>query len=75
MAQQFIVPSEHDKAEWSRMAQDAYRTDRNSFGHRYSVMAATTLRGAALPINIYDDLMRVYRQWLVFGWAEVENPT
>jgi hypothetical protein len=70
---QTYTPTEHDKAEWSRMAQDAYKTGRNFFGHRYS-MAATLRRNEAMRLDVFDTLQHVYRQWLVFGWSEVESP-
>ena len=68
-----ITPTEHDKAEWSRMAQDAYRTNRNFYGHRYSV-AATLPKGEPMRADVFDTLQNTDRTWLVFGWSEVENP-
>lgn len=67
-----ITPTAHERAEWSRLAQDAYRTGRNFYGHRYSPLR----RQGALPLPTcaYDALMRAYRAWLVFGWTEVETP-
>ena len=67
------ILSEHQAREWSRMAQDAYRTDRNEFGHRFSMQAAIYW-GKPIPVNIYDTLMVQYRRWLIGGWAEVEHP-
>ena len=69
-----ITPTEHCKAEWARMAQDAYATGRNFYGHRYSARASDPA-GTPLRTEAYDALMHTYRQWLVFGWYGVEHPT
>ncbi len=66
----YITPTEHERAEWARMAHDAYRTGRNCYGTRYSVRSAL---GGPMAVFIYDTLMRTYRTWLVFGWDAVEN--
>lgn len=58
--------TQHEKNEWSRMAQDAYAKDRNDVGHRFS-SAASIPNGAQLPTSRYDALMAEYRAWLVFG--------
>lgn len=71
MSTDTITVTQHERDEWSRMAQDAYRTGRNFFGHRYSVAAATA---KVLDISVYDALQINYRRWLVFGWRGVENP-
>ncbi len=65
-----MVVSEHNKSEWARMAQDAYRTDRNDYGHRYSA-AASIPRGTMLTCARYEELQSIYRKWLVFGWKDV----
>ena len=66
-----VVPSEHCKAEWSRMAQAAYHADRNDIGHRFSMASATTPVGGRMELKRYDSLMAEYRAWLVFGeWSE-----
>jgi hypothetical protein len=67
------TPTAHEKAEWSRMAQDAYASDRNFYGHRYSGAAALR-HDDTLPLTVFDTLQRVYRLWLVGGWANVEHP-
>lgn len=61
-----ITPTEHDKAEWSRMAQAAYKCGHNSIGHRYSV-AATISKGEQMPVSVFDSLQRPYRQWLIWN--------
>ncbi len=66
-----ITPTEHTKAEWSRLAKDAYHTDRNAYGHRYSGAAAIPRYGQ-MSLDVYDDLQRVYRLWLIGGWGAVE---
>jgi len=63
-----ISPSEHEKSEWSRMAQDAYARDFNDTGHKFSV-AASLGRGAAMPLAQFDALQTEYRQWLIRGFA------
>lgn len=70
-----ITVTEHEKAEWSRMAQAAYAVSRNDIGTRYSV-AATLRRGEAMTAARFDALQAPYRAWLVFNeWpaaAQVE---
>lgn len=61
-----MVPSQHDKNEWSRLAQAAYAAGRNDVGHRYSV-AASLRTGEPLPLRFFDELQTGYRGWLVFG--------
>lgn len=61
------TPTEHDKREWSRMAQAAYGSDRNDVGHRFSMASATTPVGGRMELKRYDSLMAEYRAWLVFG--------
>jgi len=63
-------PTEHERAEWSRLAADAYRTGRNAFGHRFSAAAARS----EMTWSEYDSLMTIYRRWLNWGWPEVEMP-
>ncbi len=67
-----ITPTEHAKAEWSRLAQDAYKTGRHAHGHRYSGAAAAIPRDGQMSLDVYDDLQRVYRLWLIGGWGAVE---
>ncbi len=59
-----ITPTQHEKNEWTRMAQAAYGADRNSVGHRYSG-AASIVTGARIPTSIYDSLQSDYRAWLI----------
>lgn len=61
-----MTPNQHEKDEWSRMAQAAYRAGHNTAGHRFSV-AASLSRDMAMPLSRFDDLQRQYRAWLVFG--------
>jgi len=74
-----ILVLKHNTDEWARLAQDAYNTDRNDFGHKFSMAAAIygpsmdgTLK--AMRTDVFDTLQTIYRRWLVFGWSEVENP-
>lgn len=64
-------PTEHERAEWSRMASDAYKTGRNFWGHRYSVAATWN----AVRIGVFDTLQHHYRLWLIGGWDAIENPS
>lgn len=65
---QLITPTEHEKAEWSRLAQAAYAQNINSIGHRYSV-AASLCRNCGIPLKTFDALQSGYRQWLIGGFA------
>jgi hypothetical protein len=62
----YVTPLEHEKAEWSRMAQAAYNADRNDVGHRFSA-AATWPRFMPMPLSKFDSLQAEYRAWLAFG--------
>ena len=64
---QMMTPTEHEKAEWSRMAQDAYAAGCNAVGHRYSTTAACTLIGGQIPLATFDALQAAYRSWLCFN--------
>lgn len=68
-----ITVTDHEKREWSRMAQDAYSTGRNDIGHTYSA-AASIPSGTRLDVARYDALQDRYRSWLVFGWIEADKP-
>lgn len=63
----------HCRSEWQRLAVDAYRNGRNALGHTFSAAAAWPT-GEPMPLRKYDDLQTVYRAWLVFGWAGVDDP-
>jgi hypothetical protein len=63
---QWFTPTQHDKSEWSRLAQAAYRAGRNSIGHTYSV-AASIPRDAEIPLAHWDYLQYGYRTWLCFN--------
>lgn len=71
MTLSLMYPTDHERAEWSRMASDAYRTDRNWWGHRYS-MASACLK--TCRIDVFDTLQIHYRRWLIGGWEAVEHP-
>jgi len=59
-----ITPNQHEKNEWSRMAQAAYGADKNSIGHRYSA-AASIPNDYQMTIARFDELQTGYRAWLV----------
>lgn len=62
-----ITPTEHEKSEWSRMAQDAYARDLNDTGHKFS-MAATLAKGEDCATAWFDALQTEYRAWLLDGF-------
>lgn len=65
-----ITPNAHERAEWARLAADAYRTGRNFYGHRYSAASA---RPGPVALPVFDTLQTVYRVWLNTGWSGVEG--
>ena len=64
----YITPNQHEKNEWSRLAQDAYRLGLNSVGHKYSV-AASICRDGRMAVEYFDRLQAGYRNWLVNGFT------
>lgn len=67
MPRVIATPTDHEKAEWSRLAKDAYSRGRNEIGHRYSA-AASLPKGAEMPSPRFTSLMRDYQAWLVDGF-------
>lgn len=67
-----IQPSRHEKAEWARLAQDAYAHGDTFLGNRFSAKAALP-DGVELDLAAYDGLMLIYRQWLCFGLKAVAS--
>lgn len=66
-----ITPNQHEKNEWSRMAQAAYRTgEHNAIGHRYSVAASLPHEGR-VTAGYFDELQQGYRAWLCFNDFDV----
>lgn len=61
-----ITVTQHEKNEWSRMAQAAYASGRNRTGHRYSAFAALP-NNAQLRTDVFDTLQHNYRNWLTVG--------
>lgn len=64
-----IIPTHHEKMEWSRLAQAAYASGRNDIGHRFSV-AATHRNQEPMDLMIFDALQADYRTWLIGGFDE-----
>jgi len=62
-----IIPTEHEKREWSRMAQAAYSAGHNAIGTRYSMASALCIIGAAMDLTRFDSLQSGYRAWLCFN--------
>lgn len=65
-----MVPTDHEKSEWSRMARAAYADDWNATGHRFSA-AASLESGRSIPLHQFDDLQAEYRSWLIGGFYRV----
>lgn len=61
-----VSPNGHEKAEWSRLAQNAYSINRNDLGHKFSA-AASIPSGWMMPVDRFDYLQSIYRHWLVTG--------
>lgn len=60
-------PNQHEKNEWSRLAQAAYAIGLNGVGHKYSV-AASIPRDGAINAAYFDELQTGYRSWLIGGF-------
>lgn len=58
----------HNKAEWMRMAQDAYNLHLTHTGNRYN--AAASMIGDTIPIAVFDQLQDGYRRWLIQGFGK-----
>lgn len=67
-----ITPTQHEKNEWSRCAQAAYKAKRNDVGHKLS-MAAALRNNESVPLGFYDSVQTVYRKWLVFNELPVQG--
>lgn len=65
-----ILPNQHEKAEWSRLASWAYANGHNEVGHCFS-MAAALATGMEISLTRFDYLQEQYRGWLVFGTVPV----
>lgn len=59
-----ITLSEHNRAEWSRMAADCYAKGRTYAGHLMSA-AATFKAGARWNAERFDMVQAIYRAWLI----------
>lgn len=60
---QQITPTEHEKREWARLAQAAYKVSRNDIGHEFSG-AASLMRNQQMDVERFDFLQAGYRGWL-----------
>lgn len=61
-----ITPNQHEKDEWSRLAQHAYAHNHNAVGHTYST-AASLPRDGQIRLAYFDKLQDGYREWLIRG--------
>ena len=61
-----ITPTQHDKDEWSRMAQAAYQSGHNNIGNRYN-RAANIPQNYRITLRQFDELQDGYRAWLCFN--------
>lgn len=62
-----ITPTRHEKSEWSRFAVACYNAGRNDLGHFASMRCAALREGQSMPVDVYDRIAGLYRDWLVFG--------
>jgi len=63
---QFIQPTQHEKNEWSRMANAAYKAYKSNIGHRYSSFSSLP-NDATIRLDVFDTLQRNYRNWLIYN--------
>lgn len=61
-----ITVTDHERLEWARAAQAMYAAGRNRWGHWLSAAAALPW-AFGMPVDRYDELQRVYREWLIDG--------
>lgn len=69
-----VTPTEHEKAEWSRLAVDAYRLGLNDVGHRFSGSAALG-RNEPITVQAFNALQDEYREWLIAGFPGFAHET
>lgn len=62
-----VIPTDHEKAEWARLANAAYAANINAIGHRYSTAAALG-SNCEMPRRSFDELQRGYQLWLSRGF-------
>jgi hypothetical protein len=62
-----IVPTEAEKYEWSKLAQAAYRQDKNDIGHFFSGLAAMR-SDASLNESTFTVIQNQTADWKRFGW-------
>jgi hypothetical protein len=67
-----IVPTEHEKAEWARMARAAYAEDKGQIGSYFAGLAAMR-QGQAISLSAFDSAQRDYRAWLNWGFQGILN--
>ena len=64
---QLITPTEHDRAEWSRLSVDCRKHKRTDAAAFYAKLAAGTER---IPIELYYRAQKYYRGWLIDGFPK-----
>jgi hypothetical protein len=69
----YIQPTNHEKSEWSRLAQAAYAAGENAIGHCYSC-AASMPNGARTALKTFDALQDGYRGWLLDNKLPANRP-
>jgi hypothetical protein len=60
----YVTPTDHERAEWDRMAAACDKSERPGLAGLYR--AAAVLIGPMTPWT-YDALQKSYRRWLVSG--------
>lgn len=63
---QFIIPTDHEKAEWARMGETAFYAGYDGVSHRY-MSASCHPKGQPMLLERFDRLQAAYRSWLCWG--------
>lgn len=65
----FVIPTAQEKAQWGRVARDAYFAGRHVTGHRFAIAAALP-RETTMPAARFSALQADYYAWLVEGFTD-----
>lgn len=68
------TPTDHEKAEWKRLAADAYRLGLDATGRRFAFAAAQPAAVSFDPAT-FDALQAEYREWLIAGFPAFPHET
>lgn len=67
-----MTPIQHEKNEWSRMAQAAFHAGLNDIGNRFSELASIS-EGESMPLAEFYAVQDQYRAWLIGGFEAQES--